>query len=690
MVLPNVMLGGYAPHAHQQQALHAHGGGGLGHHGHGHGAQQNAYSLHAVGGHHGGGGGGHNGHNAHGNSGQASSSSSWNNHVRTSAELAHQQTYQQQHQQHQQTQQMLHEQYLLHYPYGPENKGIERRNVNHTNESGALSYPNASPTVRMPSLPPPLHSSFSRHYTADVVAGYDMEMDSDMEGQFAGVNVTTNGIGEGALLPFYDQQAPADLHSYNMYDLSEQQQYHQQQQFLSLPAPLVDPLFADRRDGDLVHHYMLHVRPVQYFFADSRVDELLLHLARDVPTLRDAMCFVASVHQRRMREGGSASSGSSQGSATPSPARAALQLPAGTSGAPEADDRGATYHVRAKNALVHRADAALSKGEAMAGLQCVSSFLFAGGVGEWDWFLEVAVRWVQAKVLAPAAAAEGGAREWLARMAREDEMAGWIVRITMWFEVLASVTQVRPPRFLEAYRDVFGCASARVVEVDVDPAINGGAEADFSMLTVMGCDNRTFVALAEISALAAWKEEQTKRQKLSSVELVRRGFAIEEKYLLRTMDAEGDLPRTAVVPAGTTYSYTDGADSLENRRRLTADIFRASARLYLHTVLSGDKPSVSEIADGVRETVEALERVPGAPASLRRSVVRSVVFPICLAGCMTDDAGQRGTLKQVLESEGGAGNCGEVVKVMEAGAVAGRRGGGENVVADQGLPLLLV
>ncbi|EJD06657.1 uncharacterized protein FOMMEDRAFT_76733, partial [Fomitiporia mediterranea MF3/22] len=181
-------------------------------------------------------------------------------------------------------------------------------------------------------------------------------------------------------------------------------------------------------------------------------------------------------------------------------------------------------------------------------------------------------------------------------------------------------------------------------------------EPEFSMLEVMGCDNLTFLALAEISALAAWKDEETKHQTLSSVELVRRGFDIEGRYL------------QAISRTGSNTSQERSgamADSLENRRRLTADIFRASARLYLHTVLSGDKPSVREIREGVSETLNALMRVPNDPKPLRRSVVRSVVFPICLAGCMTDDRTERDAFRKVLDCEGGAGNCTSVVEVME-------------------------
>lgn len=63
---------------------------------------------------------------------------------------------------------------------------------------------------------------------------------------------------------------------------------------------------------------------------------------------------------------------------------------------------------------------------------------------------------------------------------------------------------------------------------------------------------------------------------------------------------------------------------LEARRRLAADVFRSSARVYLHSVLSGCKPNVQEISFGVTETVNFLKRVPNSEGA-SRNVVRSVV-----------------------------------------------------------------
>ena len=101
------------------------------------------------------------------------------------------------------------------------------------------------------------------------------------------------------------------------------------------------------------------------------------------------------------------------------------------------------------------------------------------------------------------------------------------------------------------------------------------------------------------------------------------------------------------------------------RLRLTNNIFRASAKVYLHTVLSGDFPACPEIQSAVTETIRALHDVPDQP-SVHRSVVRSVVFGICIAGCLTDDQRQRTFLLRMLErqQQESVGNVKEVGQLM--------------------------
>ena len=190
---------------------------------------------------------------------------------------------------------------------------------------------------------------------------------------------------------------------------------------------------------------------------------------------------------------------------------------------------------------------------------------------------------------------------------------------------------------------------------------------ELSMIPVMGCENHIVLAIAEISELSHWKEMQTRTGCLSTLALVQRGMEIEKKYLQQTYI--GIFPSDAFLTPPASNSYADEEmRQIYQKRKLTNDIFRASARVYLHTVLSGDYPSSPEISAAVTETIGCLRRVPQANnASLSRSVVRSVVFGICICGCLTDQPSQQAFLREMLEQQEAevVGNVVAVRRLME-------------------------
>jgi len=220
---------------------------------------------------------------------------------------------------------------------------------------------------------------------------------------------------------------------------------------------------------------------------------------------------------------------------------------------------------------------------------------------------------------------------------RCSETTRFIIKTSMWFDVLAAATRMDIPYFLEVYRSLF----------DPDGAYIHGSSGpeELSMLPIMGCENYIVWALAEISNLACWKDLQKKRGALSMPELVKRGTKI-EKYIM--------------PPVTPPVFYSD----LEQKRILASQVFRASARVYLHSVLSGDYPSCKEIADGVADTIDWLKQVPESGI---RSVVRSVVFSICICGCLTDIPWQRAFLLKHLEMQQfeSVGNCAEVKNLIQ-------------------------
>jgi len=267
-------------------------------------------------------------------------------------------------------------------------------------------------------------------------------------------------------------------------------------------------------------------------------------------------------------------------------------------------------------------------------LHIISWVLFRGGRGHWQECLSIATKFSERVLWQPSYA---GPQDALLRCSPPTR---FIVKTSMWFDVLASATRVETPRFLEVFRDLFDPNKAHITGASLD-----NVPDELSMLPIMGCENHIVWALAEISNLACWKEYQINSGALSTVELLRRGQLIE--HFIKEPRAPHLYP----------------ADKLQQARILTSEVFRASARVYLHSVISGDHPYCKEIKEAVAETIECLRRVP---ASGTRSVVRSVVFGICICGCLTNDPHQRHFLLEKLDSQQAesVGNCAEVKELM--------------------------
>ncbi|KAG1754104.1 fungal-specific transcription factor domain-containing protein [Suillus occidentalis] len=345
-----------------------------------------------------------------------------------------------------------------------------------------------------------------------------------------------------------------------------------------------------------LQHYMQHVLRIQYLHADGSIDNLIWKLIHSSDSAREAACLLADLHRK-----------STQGAIGFS--------------APADHD----VYTRIQGSAV----IPVTEGDALASLCMVSYFLFSGGQGQWQAFLdsacEFSIKVLQRNHVAP---------DWALRSCSESMR--FIIKTSMWFDVLASATLIRRPKFLELLRALY----------DPDIAVHD-ARQELSMMVVMGCENRIVLALAEIADLACWKDECRRAGKLSVPELVRRGQRI-ETILKSTNDPEHPSYDTEKT----------------RRRRLTSDVFRASALVYLHSVISGDHPQCPEIMTNIAETVECLRRAEDL--STARHVVRSVVFSICICGCLTDVPHYRNYFLRRLQEQQTetVGNCTRVAQLM--------------------------
>jgi hypothetical protein len=413
--------------------------------------------------------------------------------------------------------------------------------------------------------------------------------------------------------------------SYNQY-------WPDDEEHMQIPIGLGIPTFIATAQQNYVHldpdqnsslqYYMKHVLRIQYLHADGSIDGLIWNLINSSDTARDAASLLANLH-RRSTQGGSIGYG------------------------PLEDHEG--YR------RIQRVTKAVTEGDALASLCMVSYFLFSGGQGQWQKFLDSACQYSLAFLQGPAMHASPA----MALMSCSDNIR-FIIKTSMWFDVLASATLIRRPMFLDVLRWLYAPSTARF---DGRPA---AAVKELSMMGIMGCENRIVLALAEIADLACWKAEHLQEGNLSVPTLVRRGQRIEQ---ILTDDDRNSL-------FGGDY-FDDGDQEKCNQRFLTSEVFRASALVYLHSVISGDHPQCPEIVNGIETTVKCLKRAKDI--STARSVVRSVVFSICICGCLTDDPDHRRYFLHRLQEQQSetVGNCARVSDLMRQ--VWDRRGRGEPV-----------
>jgi len=219
------------------------------------------------------------------------------------------------------------------------------------------------------------------------------------------------------------------------------------------------------------------------------------------------------------------------------------------------------------------------------------------------------------------------------------------------------------------------------------------------MERIMGCNEKVLLAIAETAALAKWRFDIERQGTLSFMELAERAKVIED--ILRFVGP-------AYNGAGFQNSMSSDIDDMlglnqqakverakqAHTIRLVSNVFRATGKLYLHTVVSKCNPDVKEIKQAVQETVEAFQNLQAS------DVDRSLVFPIALAGCMTDNTVYRSYLEGRLKALGkqgeAVGNTKSCLQLMYAVWAKRDAEGGPRVVdwidtmKEMGWSLLLV
>jgi hypothetical protein len=239
----------------------------------------------------------------------------------------------------------------------------------------------------------------------------------------------------------------------------------------------------------------------------------------------------------------------------------------------------------------------------------LSRKLFNGGIENWQTHLRAASSFVpvllqtRCKVQDSIGSAYGNDQPRKMALSSEDDCAvNFLLGSFIWFDMISSASTRSAPHLSINHLEALDTL-------------------EFSLESLVGCSNSIISLIFEISLLDSWKKEAQDAQKLSIVDLAKRGCRIKE--CLRQ-----ELAAIENVHSGGLSLYISSKAARQPTHPEISRIFALSAITYLHVVISGAYPELPEIKESVSETVAALKALKD-PGQLR-----SLVWPFCISGCL--------------------------------------------------------
>ncbi|OBT39050.1 hypothetical protein VE00_10879 [Pseudogymnoascus sp. WSF 3629] len=200
------------------------------------------------------------------------------------------------------------------------------------------------------------------------------------------------------------------------------------------------------------------------------------------------------------------------------------------------------------------------------------------------------------------------------------------------------------------YMHIVTCASTRSSQFLISDHKVLLETGEIKLADLIGCSNWAIVFIFEISSLDKWQKEEEDAQRLSFIELTKRGRQIEERLLSRLARIENDLSKRAPVDAHLRPEFI--------KTDITR-IFALSAITYAHVVISGAYPDIPEIKRSVSKTIDALRSLPDP------KLLQHVVWPYCISGCLATDEQQQAFRELVTLPRITHGTCLEALSLME-------------------------
>ncbi|KAL4965283.1 Zn(II)2Cys6 transcription factor [Aspergillus stella-maris] len=229
--------------------------------------------------------------------------------------------------------------------------------------------------------------------------------------------------------------------------------------------------------------------------------------------------------------------------------------------------------------------------------------------------------------------------------------------ILLFADIIASTALEQPPKLQGYHANLLGDTP-------------GPGKASLQLEGFIGCQNEVLCSIGRISALDGLKKDMKKDRRLNMAQLMERASAIERDLTtaitsLRSTPNTNNhsgfpfSPRQSNLPTTPplTLSHNNPMDTTTKTITL---VWAHSARIYLHTVLSGWQTASPEIRSDVSATVELLTDISrSAP-----SVIRALAWPYCIAGCLANQE-QESDFRDIVTSMGPLGSLGSIQAALE-------------------------
>lgn len=183
-------------------------------------------------------------------------------------------------------------------------------------------------------------------------------------------------------------------------------------------------------------------------------------------------------------------------------------------------------------------------------------------------------------------------------------------------DVVAGTALQEAPKLLQYHPDIL----ARIDEGA--PVLS---DAKIRLSSIIGCRNWVIRSIAEISALASWKREQSQTNSLSIMELANRAASIAND--LKTGIVGLQSCPTPVSPSSSDPCTPFNLHPSSSASFTSTLIWAHAAQLYLSDVVSGWQLFNAEVRNSVSDIIQLLQDVPTYQ-------LRALAWPICVAGCL--------------------------------------------------------